>query len=490
MTLKSLGLTGLVFCLVIGVLRADVITLVDGRVLHVKLVAADERGVTVERLDTAGKLKIRWDLLRETDKKRLRVKFGLEEEETEADLVMTGHRVYPRQSDFTDGLVEKEDNEFIYFRHAGEVRQYRKDALRKAPEEREVSVFEVYTPEQLYQKKIEEVGADADMPALLELAKYASKITMYDKAIEHLTKLKELDADYKADYIANQMKRLEILDKDKETRKVMREADNYGYQKRFDDCLARYKEIAARADVAAEIKAEATKKVAFWEKRRWDEMSNQVYLGYFRRTRQVMEEMSRDKGIQSQDPKDKFTIDKAMAFLRSEMHKQTIAWLAEKLKLDPKKEVEKMWKERKARTRDPASYGSGTFVVAGVKDVNDQAGQRQDDIAARMREMLNRRSRSSQKQNQSDQQTADPAPKLATKDEWWERADSIVRLYWMVAYFAENSGQFEITRRSSAPCENCGGSGSVKQLGTQGNMQRFTCPRCQGNKGDTVLYYK
>jgi tetratricopeptide (TPR) repeat protein len=491
MHMKHLTLAGLFVAALLAtstVAHAEVITLKDGRVMHVKLVSADELGVTVERFDNDGKLKIAWDLLRDEDKKRLRVHFGLEEEELEAELLMPGQRIYPKQSDYVDGLIEKEDQETIAFRVRGTVGTYRRDALRKPAEDRDVSVFEVYTPEQLYEKRVQELGdIDGDANALFELAKYAAKITMYDKAILHYLRVKELDPELKAEYVANQLKRLEALDQDKVTRKLMDQANQLGYQNRYDDCLAVLKDIVAAPTVQKDVKAEATKAQAKWEKKRWDYFTQQVKQLYLRRTRQVIEDLSHDKRIYSVEEKEQLTIDKAMSILRSQLHKETIEHLAQKLKLDPKKEVEKMWKERKPTQGNPVSYGSGTFIINGVKDGAQNQGGGGDELANRVRELINRVNRNSQQQPQQSQEAA---PELVTKEKWWAQATSTERLYWMLAYFAENSGQFEIVRRALTPCERCGATGALREMGAQGAAVRVTCPRCQGNKGDTVLYYK
>lgn len=487
MTKKFLSILS-VLLLCAATARADIITLQDGRILHVKVVETTDAGLTVERLDNGGKVTLRWEHLRDADRKRLRIQYGLEEEESEADLVMVGHRIYPRQSDFTDGLVTGSDNEYFTMMVRGREERYRKDALRKPPEEREVSVFEVYTPEQLYQKKIAELAADADIEVIFEFAKYCTRITMYDKAIEHFTKVKELDPGFKAEYIANQLKRLEILDRDKETRKLMREADQLGNSQKFDQCLARLREIAASGSVAAEIKAEAAKKVTVWEKKRHEYYSNAVVQGYYRYVRKTLEDLSRDKRIYEKDEKERYSIDKAMSFIRSQLHKDAVKHLAEKLGLDPKNEVEKMWKDRKRKSRDPVSYGSGTFIIAGVKEAQKDGGAAQNDAARQVQDYLRRLNRG--QQQQQEQQAEIQGPKLKSKDEWWASVESIVRLYWMLAYWVENSDQFEVTKRSFNACEQCGSTGTIKILGTQGSLQRFTCPRCQGNKGDTVLYYK
>ena len=62
MTTKLVAALALLVALA-GAVKAEVITLRDGRVLHVKVLSGDDRGVEVQRLDNHGKLFIRWPLL-------------------------------------------------------------------------------------------------------------------------------------------------------------------------------------------------------------------------------------------------------------------------------------------------------------------------------------------------------------------------------------------------------------------------------------------
>ena len=478
----------LLVALAAGIARAEVLTLKDGRVLHGEIVAHSERGFTVMRYDNLGKVSLKWDMLRPEDKKRLRVRYHYEEEETTSDLVMIGHRIYPKQSDYKDCLVEKEDQTFLYVRAGGVVNPYRKDALRKPAEEREVSVFEVYSAEQLYEKKLAEMkGLENDVRALYEFARYCTRVTMYDKAVENFMKVKELDPEFMAEAVALHLKKAETLDQDKVTRALMKEADQKGYAKSFDECLTIYGDIVKSPTVNAEVKTQAQKNLAVWKKKREDYFRGEVKRGYLATAYRKIEEIARDKRILSQDPKEQLTIDKAMAMVRSELHKQVVEALAAKYKLDPKKEVEKFWKERVRSTNGPVTYSTGTFIVAGVKDANQSGGQ-QDEIGKQVNDLLRRFG--NRRGQQQEQQQAEPPPELISKEKWWTTMPSSMRAYWLRAYFVENSGQFEIVRRQIQPCESCGGKGSQQQFGAQGAATRVTCPRCQGNKGDSQLWFK
>ena len=84
-----------------------------------------------------------------------------------------------------------------------------------------------------------------------------------------------------------------------------------------------------------------------------------------------------------------------MSHLRSQVHKEIVEDLAQKHELDPKKEVEEMWKTRKVRTRRTSSYGSGTFIVLGRSKSGSQGrgglNKQAQELLDRLKKQRNRR---------------------------------------------------------------------------------------------------
>lgn len=468
--------------------HADMIFLKDGRFMHVKVVEHDERGITVKRLDTGGRLFVRWDLLREDDRKRLRIEFGYEEDESDADLRIQGHRVYVRRGDYYDGLVvsDPEDQERIVLRHEGKEFQFVRSAIRRM-EEREISVFDVYTSEELYQQKLAELQPDDSYPeSHFEMARWATKIGMYAEALHHYTKFSELEPEEKAEYVANQKKRLEILDAQKEIRDAIKLAERQGRRHRYTECLGYLDEVLAVPNLDKGLRADVEAKKKKFEKRRWKHFAEIVEKQYHRLVTKKINKLARSRDIRSRDDEKKLTIDKAMSYLRSEMHKEIVEELAKKYELDPKKEVEKMWEERKSRGKRTASYGAGTFIVEKGKGRGRQRKQDQ-----RVQELLERfRQRGGRGGQQGGAGNQPKQPPLPTKDQWWSGVDAVTRSFWMRAYYAEKSGKMEVTNVITRPCPECGGTGSIKEVGNEGQVVRLTCPRSQGLKGDRVVTYR
>ena len=67
--------------------------------------------------------------------------------------------------------------------------------------------------------------------------------------------------------------------------------------------------------------------------------------------------------------------------------------------------------------------------------------------------------------------------------DWWRKAKVNQRFQWLFAWYAEYSGDWEITRPSFTNCVTCAGSGFLESLeiGAQGSQRKKrVCSTCQG----------
>jgi hypothetical protein len=450
----------------------------------VKVISGDEKGVSIERLDNGGKLFIRWELLRNEDARRLRIGFGLEDDNSGADLIMAGHRVHVKKGNYYDGLVlaNPSQDRVIILQQSGELNLPRTSILRI--EERQVSSFDVYTPEELYKPRFDESGPeDDDVEANFEMAKWATKIGVYHEALIHYAKITETDPEFNKAFVANQIARLEVLDRNKEILNAIRAAEKEGYAHKYSTCLSYFDEILAAPGLDKALQKVVEKKKKKFIRRREKHFTRIVILDYHREVNKRIKAIATNKDIRSKDEEKQLTVDKAMQMIRSKLHKEIVKDIAAKYELDEKKEVEKWWDERKARFRKTASYGSGAFIVDGGRRANKggagAAGGALSDYIKRLK--------GNNKNNPGG--NAAPEVKLITKDQWWLKADSIQRMFFLRAFYAEKSGKMIVDSTSLRPCGTCGSTGSIKKLGAQGGFVKVTCPRCQGLRGDKVVHY-
>ena len=167
----------------------------------------------------------------------------------------------------------------------------------------------------------------------------------------------------------------------------------------------------------------------------------------------------------------------AAAWTRKEM--LTLAWAAVVERMGQydtvtPEEAMSFWEARKKRVWRKASYGSGTFIVKPAK-VKPPTRRRNN----------NRRG--------ANGGGAAPVttPKPPTRDSWWAGAKTKERAGWVMAYFVERSGLFEVHDTPHIrPCSTCNGAGLETKLASNGATHAYICTRCAGSQSDVTVRYR
>ncbi len=461
-------------------IRPDGIFLRDGRYIQAEVLEATARGVTLKLVETGGTVFLRWEALREEEQRRVKVMKGLLEEDLDHLLVEPGKRLILRNGNRVEGLVRSETQEAVTFQNRGRVAEYLRSSILRV-EDAEVSVLEIWTMEELYTRKLAEIKpTDDDVVGHFEMAKYARAIGAYDKAIDHLVRVREINPDYKADYVRNQLPYLELLHKNKAIGEAMARARQHVFRNQFDLAIGILAELEGLKEVkdSEKLTRDIQRDRKRFEEQRWAFFQKKVVSRYLTLLKRFTDDLSRDP---------KMDLEKAKAHMRKGLHEQIVERIAKDLGIDGKKEVEPMWTARKIHRSEVASYGSGTFIVDG--DGGGAGGKSQQADLQRLRELYERARQNRGRQSQAAQPQVEP-PKLATPEEWWKAADSAERAQWMRAYFVEQGKKLTIVGERNDECGRCGGTGQLQQLTTQGETTSFTCPRCHGLRRDRGFTYR
>ncbi len=480
--LKTL-IASLMVCLCSAFVLADEITLTDGRYLQVKCLEANERGVRVHLLESGGEVWIPWTLIREADRKTLRVRFSLESDDSNLVPAEEGLRLVTKDGDEHMGvpvapldLQSLPDEVTLWV--GGKETAFKKNVIRMI-EVCEVPALAAFTPEQLYQRKVKD-GAPAadDVQGHWDLGRFCIAIEAPELAIRHLLALKLTDPEFQTETVARELGRMEELARNARVVRAIFDAKQEAYFKRFARSVQMLDEIVALAEITPMLKSQAEMTKEFVLKKRWEHFRSMVRRDYFAFMEQRIGKMARDE---------KITLKDAQKELRSTLHKDIVADLAAKHALDAKTEVQKMWEEREVHSPYSACYVSGSFIVLGRAPGAQEREQALQQALAKM--MAQQQQSSSGGQNTN---TAMPKfPKPPTADEWWMKlSDSGSRTDWMKAYYAENGRQLKIVGERKIDCDRCGATGTIKHGGAQGAVFPVTCPRCQGHKTDKGVLYK
>lgn len=467
--------------LMVGIAFAEDLVLKDGRYLQVDILQADERGLMIRRLDNGGELFIPWALVRDADQERIKLAFGLIEEEIVEPTVDGVRLVTKDGAEFFGVLVTPFDGQTVppevEIMLDGNKQVFKKEVIRRI-DQTQVPALSAYSAEQLYQMELERVQpGETEVDPHLAMARYAQSVTLPERALFHLLKVQEIAPEYEPEWMANQLERLEVLAKNQEIAKQIRNARRIASGRRFDDALEQLDLIAGMADTPALLKKEAELAAADIAKRRERYFTKEVRKEYFHRLKIIVREIASDR---------KMTLREAQSEVRRNVHKLVLAAVGEKLGLDVKKEVTPFWDNRVVNQPRVSSYESGSFIVLGKApgaEERDRALQRQ---LARARAEEARRNRG----GSSIQGGIPDFPKPPTRDDWYKRAATARRTNFLLAYFAENGKTMQVVGERKTECQRCAGQRTIGFAGSQGQVLRVTCPRCAGHGYDKGVAYK
>lgn len=475
---------------VAGPAAAEVVRLLDGRLLQGRIVSHNGVEVVLERWDNGGQVTIPFKEMLDTDRKRLEKKFNYRSVEDFLVKTAATRLTLKNSIDRPIGVMNKDksDDKSIVLERRGVPYTYQRGLIEKIEEVR-VAETEVYLPQQIYDRRLaeitrkEEAGEAVDPRDHFELARYVEKLGLFEEAVAHFQKASELDPTNYELKSNEAVERLQLLianrDALKGYRRVLSAKSMHKYTTARERLEALKTDYGAKEDIfpkgfdalAAEIDAEEA------------EYLNGQLMRYLHTTaRNLAYEMAR---------KPQTTADAGLAYGRGEMHAELLAKLAEKLEVDDKK-IKSVFDNRQTRRTHKIALGNATFMVqggggggggggrggrgAGGRGGTVNIGGRKVNIG----QLLGRGGGASR-----GGQSANP------RDTLWNASDVRSRRHLIYAAWAIKN--LEVVKEDEVACSKCGGKGTVTSYTKQGNKQgnqKTTCPRCHGTRVDKTYHVK
>ncbi len=476
-------------------LRAETLRLRTGAFLVGKVERVDENVLVFRRAGNGGVLELKWNELSSFDAKRLREKWSLLDPEAAAGVQLPALRVvFQRPGGVRTEVVGElvsNDGKTMILRQKTHVYRVPVEAIREGPENVQVPAEDLLTPDQYYQRKLEEIqpGEDADKHA--KLADELIRVEDYQRAREHLQKAIDLGGGKQPDLIKARMKRVEILLKNKEQADLLKRISVLRNRKLFAKARKLVQEFAQRFPNSP-LRAEFEKRKELLEKARRRFLIRRVTTDWFETMTNELKRVAMSKSMSFQE---------AQSFAEEKLGEVIRAKIAKKRGIDPA-EVDALFKARKEihglRSRK-ASYGTGSFILGKEGVLKDTAvGKRlskgktkkgvpsankaQRELQRRIQQYLRR----SQRQGQGGTQQT-----LQSPEAWWKATTSVRRQQWLIAYYAEHGGDLELLHPETRDCPECGARGFIEGQGTEGGRTiRLTCPICHGTRFFRILRFR
>ncbi len=469
---------------------AETLRLKTGRVLHGDILNADTAGFHIKRFDNGGSLFVPWDAVAAHDVARLRTEL-VPDTAVVRPTVMCIRVVTDQQSVYEGLKVEETDAKLVLKLGARKIPIPVKSIKHRVEIELDMDV--VYTPEELYEMRAAEVDvltADGNMV----LGDYALSLGLASIARTHYEKIKEIDP-ARAGEIDKLLADFDRRQQEAEVKKLQEDITLLAKKFKFDDAkerLEKLQDLAGKMDPPPQVDVEALAQTLKADEEQYiakrDEMLKKEIVPAWYAT---MERLIRRKASERN-----MTLEMAKGYVESSLESEIKATLASKYDITDE-DVDRFWNERQPTKNRTASYGSGTWIIAGGQSGDIQlkvggststgrtSGGSTSGRSTLDRLLGGRRSSRQRTQRQPQQQTI--VYKLDTPEQWWLSVSGMLRADWLEAVFAEKS--LKVIQRKERACPRCGGQGMFQRVSAYGTDE-LPCKRCHGTKNEVTVYYQ
>lgn len=457
----------------------------DGSLQWGTIQSHDTTGIVFQRLDTGGILRLDWSRLDPAEEKDLRTQFGYVDLTSE-ELMIQADRIVTLKGVELVGKIVDRTADALLLKTASATIPVPKNQIAQASETVWVPAREVYTLDELYAQ--ERSAVDVTTPeGNFRLAQYCEGFYDFTRALEHYKKASELDAAWRKEEVQQSITRATEKAKAQAELEYLSEIDQLSKRNKFDEAIARADAFKDRFPQSA-LFADAKRKRERVVKARSE------YL-----TEQCARVWNAQLGRLARDSASK-PLEEVMAYVDDKLKVDLVAGVLKDLqKTSPQAtedSVRQLWKSRKKIRYQTASYGLGTWLLgkaAALKGYEEDEKEKKpaseiDQVRAKLEDKIKRffaaqevaRSAQSQGEQKDDRQTA------------WQELSPTARAGWIVAWFVENSGEFEIHPKPLIQaCKECGGAGIIEYslaganvsksaVGKQSTDLKRECESCHG----------
>lgn len=460
----------------------ELIRLRDGRLLVGAIEGHDLDGFVLSEARAGGLYRLSWGDLFPGEADRLRQSFGYNDT-TEVPMTSASRLLLNNGRELV-GRILRQDNRQIELRRRETTTIVPLQSLAAPPETITVEAASVLTPEQYYAERVPQVDT-TDSYEQFAFAQDLQTMFALEQAKEHYEICKELAAAEgdtplvtRVDGALVQLEQT-IANRDEaeylenirtamhRSRFTEAKAQLENYENTFPDPGLRgeYLQLTDLFDVRQELAA-----VEYLE-RHW-----------FNRTVNLLKRKALEKDA---------SVDQMIAYIEGELPLAIrTAMLDELSEINDQLDIgaiDGLWAQRLAvgASSHSAGFGDGTWILGEDKaraGLVEEKEAKDDGKTAQQREMEERMKRYLSNL-EAQRRSASGGDSEAKPEDWWRKASVSQRFQWLLAYYAEFSGDYKLINVKYSYCPTCAGAGVIETLDVtaQGSESRRTkCPTCHG----------
>lgn len=469
----------------------SMLRLLDGELLFGSIVGHSPEVLVFSRLENGGIARVPWRLLDPSQSEELQTRFGYIDRSNE-ELMIEAERLLVGGDEVVGKIVSREGDDIVV-KTASRLVYVPKLRIQGAPTVIQVPALDVYTKDELYAQELARLGPET-ASGHIELAQYCERILAFDKALEHWKQAQQAEVaglvggSYDVDLesaaaLAGQKAEAQAeLDH-------LQEIDSLRARKRYDEALA-HCELFPLVYPESRLLPELQKKRARVERAREEALSEEVARSWHRWAGKLARQAARTMGL-----------DEAIAYLDGQMsediQQQVLADVRKRVgeSVQPD-DVLNAWVNREPGRWRKASYGNGTWLIGEGRAHAGLQEERETQAAGTTPRTDEEQALADKiKRYLENQKTARSAQTGGGDEEerllFWKIFPLNAKEGWILAHYAEASGDMQLRKPIAHPCASCAGTGVREVLyvgaGTSAGResgrsaprsQKTACPTC------------
>ena len=462
----------------------------DGRVAWGTIQSHEPDGFTFARLDNGGTARLPWGMLDPVQEKELRLKFGYVDL-TRDEVMITADRIQTTDGTEFVGIILDRTPDAILLKTLGSTLAIRKDKIGAGSVSVRVPAREIYTKQELYDQYVQ-ANPTSDAAGNFAAGEYCERIFEFARAVEHYRKAAELDPKFRSSEIQIALARATEKGKNQDQLDYLSDVDSDLRQRRFDKAYAKADAFAAKFP-GSPLAADAKKAKDHVQKARDAYVASEVNRLWIVKAEKLAHKAALE-----------LSLDQAVAYVTENLPQDLVNGIANDLKKVSKdvtpESVKQMWAARKRIRYARASYGLGTWLLGkdeALKGAEEEKDKKAKDKPpetelGKERAEFEKKLKLFLKNQEMARKAQTTEEKKEDREGFWKEYGALSKEQWLLAYFAENSGLFELSKHPQLDnCPDCGGKGvrEVEIVGSNvaksmtGKGQTGTnaeCPTCHG----------
>ncbi|MDF1797913.1 MAG: hypothetical protein P1V81_01950 [Planctomycetota bacterium] len=457
----------------------------DGGLLWGHITGHGPDELQFHRIDTGGRVALGWGFVDPLQERELKLGYGYIEADYEEELVQAD-RIPLIDGTELVGVIVGRTEDSLMVKNETAVISLPLHRIAGQAVATQVPASEIYTREERYQMKLASFGdrlaagtKGEQAQAHYDLAGWCEGIRDFQRALMHYQLVPTIDSSWPLSELQPALERTGRKAAAQAQVDYLGEVERLTRRKNFDKALQMLAAFVSKYPDSPLMEE-------------WNEQRDRTQKAQLKALRDQVSTRWHAAAVKMSKAAARYeTYGEVMAFLEERMGQEILVAVATDLgdlKADiSQEEVAVLFAEREGGRFRKASYGNGTWLLgedkarAGIEKTEEASPQGEQDAARKALEDKIKR----YIEHQSSVRSSSGSEDDMSPEDFWKSYSLNARSNWILAYYAEFSGDMRLHRAQFANCRECGGTGAREVVnlgsareGSEGSTRLVSCPTC------------